>query len=146
VLRTRAKHSLAPSSWLSLVKTTTQKAYALTFLAYHYAARAELRRASEISQDLYELSQDARNTELECVADHLIGDVALRMGEFRKAEQFLGAMVNEARRVPIGGSAFLLRGHALVSRGNALWHLGFPDQALALYKRRHDVGVGPRCD
>jgi class 3 adenylate cyclase/tetratricopeptide (TPR) repeat protein len=103
-----------------------RKAYALTLLGYHHIAGADLRRASEVSRDLNELTQQERNPESNVLANHLTGYVALFMGEFRKAEQFTAAVASDSR-VPA-----VLRGHALALRGNALWNLGFPDQALAL--------------
>src|SRR5262249_24624735 len=100
-----------------------QKAYALLLLGYHHVARAELGRASEVSQVLYEISH-ARNQDLDYAANHLLGDVAFAMGEFRKAQQFAAVAASASRVPPVN------RGLALVLRGQALWFLGFPDQAL----------------
>src|SRR5262249_41674581 len=101
---------------------TPQKAYALLLLGYHHVARAELGRASQV---LYEISH-ARNQDFDYAANHLLGDVAFAMGEFRKAEQFATVAASASRVPPVN------RGLALVLRGQALWFLGFPDQALAL--------------
>ena len=57
-----------------------------------------------------------------------MGHVAFYMGEFRLCEEFNSAAAMSASLPPA------LRGYALVRRGNALWFLGFPDQALALTK------------
>jgi len=57
-----------------------------------------------------------------------MGVVAAWMGEFRKAEQFMGAAAVAAVDAP----SLWARGHALLRKGNALWHLGYPEQTLAL--------------
>jgi tetratricopeptide (TPR) repeat protein len=79
---------------------------------------------------LYALAREQRDPASEFFANHVTGYVAQAMGQFRKAEQFLGAAAASGSRVPA-----VLRGHALVVRGNALWFLGFPDQALALARK-----------
>jgi class 3 adenylate cyclase/tetratricopeptide (TPR) repeat protein len=116
-----------------------RKTYALTLLGYNHVARAELQRASQISQALYDTFQATRNPEIEFWANHLMGFVAMYMGNFRKAERFLGAADESESRVPIG-----VRGHALVCKGYALWNLGFPEQALAL--TREGLTSGERAD
>src|SRR5262245_7543920 len=50
-----------------------QKALALTLLVYHHTVRMELPRASELSQDLYELAQKERDHVSEFFANHIIG-------------------------------------------------------------------------
>ena len=95
---------------------TPRQASALLLLGYNQLARWKVREASEISQDLYRLVEDEGIPEFQALANHLRGYVALYMGEFRKAEQSMS--------VSRGG-------HALTIKGVALWHLGFPDQALA---------------
>jgi class 3 adenylate cyclase/tetratricopeptide (TPR) repeat protein len=120
-------------------ENTPQKVHALTLLGYHHANRMELRRASELSRDLYELTRVERTSESEFRANHLIGEVALTMGEFHKAGQFLGAAAESDSRVPKA-----MRGHALIWKGQALWNLGFPDQALAL--AREGLMLGEHAD
>jgi len=117
---------------------TWQKAYALMFLGYHLVGRGEQRQASEVSRDLYEHVRGMRNPGFESQAKLLIGYVALGMGEFRKAEKFLGAAAEVAAHAQLR-----IPGHALVCRGNALWHLGFPDQALALAREGVMLGEDP---
>jgi tetratricopeptide (TPR) repeat protein len=104
---------------------TPQKVTALILLGNHHAARGELRRASEIAQDLYQLIRGKQNPELESWASHLRGYIALRMGQFRNAEQFFRAAA--ASSLPAEW-----RSIALALTGHALWYLGFPEQALAL--------------
>src|SRR5262249_3070602 len=77
-----------------------RKAYALTLLCYNHVERAELQRASHISRALYETFQATRNSEIEFWANHLMGFVALCMGDFRKAEQFLGAAEGSQPWIP----------------------------------------------
>jgi class 3 adenylate cyclase/tetratricopeptide (TPR) repeat protein/ribosomal protein L40E len=114
-----------------------REAQALAALGYHHIRRGELRRASEISRDLHILGQEKRNLVVEAEANQLMGDVAMRMGEFRKSEQHFSAAAAEdstdrftsdiGAQTPAG-----IRSYRLVSKGVALWYLGFPDQALAL--------------
>jgi tetratricopeptide (TPR) repeat protein len=123
-----AGKALARAAELAVApEDTLRKAHALWFLGYHHVGRGELQRASEISRVSYEIFQQTRNPELELGANHLIGYVAFLMGDFRRAEQFLGAAGASVSRVRAE-----LRGHALVLMGNVLWHLGFPDRALAV--------------
>jgi class 3 adenylate cyclase/tetratricopeptide (TPR) repeat protein len=117
---------------------TPRKANALMLLGYHLVGSGELRRAAEVSRDYYECVQEMPNPQLESPANLLIGYVALGMGEFRKAEKFLGAAAELAVRAQVG-----IPPHALVCRGNALWHLGFPDQALALAREGVKLGNDP---
>jgi class 3 adenylate cyclase/tetratricopeptide (TPR) repeat protein len=102
-----------------------RKAYALWILGFHHNARRELRRASEVSEDLYKLARQERIYQTE--ANHLIGFVLTMGGEHRKAARFLDAAAASA-----SPTQKVVRGHALVLRGHALWLLGFPDQALML--------------
>jgi tetratricopeptide (TPR) repeat protein len=95
-------------------------------LGAYYAARTELGRASEVARDLFECARATRNPEAEFWANVYTGHVAYYVGEFRKAEHFMRAAA-ASDSVPA-----VLRSYALVRRGNALWFLGFPDQALAL--------------
>jgi class 3 adenylate cyclase/tetratricopeptide (TPR) repeat protein len=116
---------------------TTHKASALMFLCGYHAARAELRRASEVARDLFECARGTRNPEVEFWANVYTGHIAYYMGEFRKAEQFMrAAAANDTE-------AARWRSYALVRRSNALWCLGFPDQALALAKEAMMLGEGP---
>jgi tetratricopeptide (TPR) repeat protein len=117
---------------------TPQKVVALSLLGYHHLACAEPRRASEVSRALYEIAQTGQ-PQLESVANQLMGIVALQMGEFRKAEQFLGASLERASRADIA-----ILSISLVRKGSALWNLGFPDQALAL--AREGVTVVEHAD
>jgi class 3 adenylate cyclase/tetratricopeptide (TPR) repeat protein len=98
------------------VGDTPRQASALWLLGYNQLARWKVREASEISQDLYKLVQEEGIPEFQAGANHLTGYVALYMGDFRKAEQSMSASEG---------------GHTLTIKGVALWHLGFPDQALA---------------
>src|SRR5215469_15517426 len=112
-----ARRALARAAELAVAVGDIQRqASALLFLGYNQLARRNVRRASEISQDVYKLVQEKGIPEFQALAHHLAGYVALFTGEFRKAEQAMSV------------SAV---GHALTIKGVALWHLGFPDQALA---------------
>jgi predicted ATPase len=78
------------------------KINALFSLGHHHLARRELRRASEIAQDLYRLYEAEEDPALKAWADHLMGYVALWAGEFRKAEQAMGAVAAaDPARTPI---------------------------------------------
>jgi predicted ATPase/class 3 adenylate cyclase len=113
---------------------TRQKVYALAFLIEYHVARSEIRRAAEISQALHTLVKKMRNAQLEAGVSIELGHLAFFMGEFRKVEQFY--------RVAAASDSIYaaLHGYALVRRGHALWHLGFPDQALALAKEGSRLG------
>ena len=119
---------------------TPQRIHALVLLGWHYVARAELRRASEVARDLYECAREMRNPEAEFSANVLMGHVATFTGEFREAEQFMRAAA-ASDSVSAG-----LRSYALVRRAHALWFLGFPHQALALAREgsRFDENAGDR--
>jgi tetratricopeptide (TPR) repeat protein len=105
---------------------TAQRVLALRALCAHHAARAEWGRTSEVARDLFESAQRTRTPEAEFWANVYMGVVAYSMGEFRRAEQFM--------RTAAGSDLVSAdwRSYALVRRGNALWVLGFPDQALAV--------------
>jgi tetratricopeptide (TPR) repeat protein len=134
-----AGKALARAVELAVVREDKpRKANALIFLGFHLVGSGELRRASEVSRDLYECVQEMRQPGFEAGANLLIGYVALGMGEFRKAEKFLGAAAEVAAR-----AQRRISGNALVCRGNALWHLGFPDQALALAREGVTLGEDP---
>ena len=116
-----------------------QKVLALSSLAGHHLARAEVQRASEVLRNLYELVGETRNPEFESIANQIIGHAAMQMGEFHKAEKVLRAVAEGASGARVG-----IRGYALARRGSALWCLGFPDQALAL--TREAVMLGEDAD
>jgi tetratricopeptide (TPR) repeat protein len=103
-----------------------QRVNALYSLGIHYVAHAKVRRASEVARDLYECARGTRNPEAEFWANVQMGSVASLMGEFREAEQFM-------RTAAASDSVSAMwRSYPLECRSNALWVLGFPDQALAL--------------
>ena len=100
-----------------------RQAEALRILGDSHLVRGEMRRAAQLSRELHALAE--RHSELQPESIYQTGWVALRMGDFRKAEQHLGA----AARMSASW-----RSLALVHMGDALWNLGFPDQALAVAK------------
>jgi class 3 adenylate cyclase/tetratricopeptide (TPR) repeat protein len=112
---------------------------ALCGLGLYHVARSEMRRASEVARDLYEYVREMRNPEYEFQANVLMGHVAVFMGEFRQGEQFMHAAAESDSRVPAA-----VRGYVRARRGQALWVLGFPDQALAL--AREAVKLGEDAD
>ena len=64
---------------------------------YHYVAQAELRRASEVLHDLYELTRQERNLESRLLANHLIGYVAVVMGESARLSSFWAQQLKAVR-------------------------------------------------
>jgi tetratricopeptide (TPR) repeat protein len=135
-----AEVSRALSRALELAVTredVPRRTYALWLLGAHHQARGELRRALEVSEDLYKLAREERIFETE--ANGLIGYVLTMGGEFRKAERFLDTAARSASRTQKA-----LRGEALVFKGHARWFLGFPNQALVL--TREGLMSGEQAD
>ncbi len=100
-----------------------------------HEVRGALSTARELGAQLWSLAQRERNTTLLLIAHGALADTLLWCGDFahahQHAEQGLASYILAQHR----DLAFLYGGHdlgvaSLVWRALALWHLGYPEQAV----------------
>jgi class 3 adenylate cyclase/predicted ATPase len=97
-----------------------------------YVGRGELRTAHELGEQLLRLAQYVRNPTLFLWAHYLVGENLFYMGEVALAREHLAQGItfyDPQKHSPYGGTHN--PGVACLSHeALALWHLGYPDQAL----------------
>ncbi|MEW6296360.1 MAG: adenylate/guanylate cyclase domain-containing protein [Thermodesulfobacteriota bacterium] len=103
-------------------------------LWYFYLVRAEYQTARELGQQCLGLAQRVQDTVLLVEAHFALGTTLLLLGEFLSAREHLeqGVILYDSRQ---HRSIAFLHGQdpkvtSLCIGGLALWHLGYPDQAL----------------
>jgi len=116
------------------VGETAQLFPVLWGLWYFYLVRAEYQTARELGQQCLALAQRVQDPALLVEAHFALGTTLLLLGEFIPAREHLeqGIALYDPRQHP---SLAFLDGQdpkvtSLCIAGLALWHLGYPDQAL----------------
>jgi adenylate cyclase len=108
---------------------------ALRGLWEYHLLRSNVRAALELAHELYDLAERLGDTALRVVAHGVMGDTSLQLGDFAAARSYTdgGIAIYDPRR-----HASLATDYVGYDPGmgccsmsaNALWYLGFPDQAL----------------
>ncbi len=122
------------------VGATPQLFPVLYGLCGFYTNRAELSTARELGEQFLTLTQSVQDPALLMEAHYALGQVLFRLGEFALAQEHVEQGVALYNPQQHRSHAFLYgqdSGMAcLLYAALALWHLGYPDQAL---KRIHDA-------
>ena len=127
--------------------STPQLFPALWGFAYFHMARAQLQTARELGEEFLRLAQRLPRPAAPAAGPTRTGgDFALWLGEFvqaqRHMEQGLALYDPDAAPRPRRAATARTPAWAAVMLAQALWLLGYPDQALAHEQRGADAGPG----
>jgi len=99
-----------------------------------YNGRAELGTARQLAEQLLSIAEDRQDPDLLLIAHDTVGENMYSGGEFVPARTHLeraSALYNPSRHRSLPSLYWMNRGvNSLAYAGNALWILGYPDQAV----------------